>query len=74
MKTYLTILASMCFVSADALFFVFVFINTGNRNIFCALLLTALVIHAVLLYKVYAYESIRKEDSQNTENFLFTKG
>lgn len=75
MKLFLIILVSLGFIAADVLFFIFVFFFTGDKNIMTALLFAAIIVHSLLLYKIYSYESNKKDASlQEKEDFIFNKG
>lgn len=74
MKTYLTILTSLAFMAADVLFFVYVFTYQSDVRILACILLAALVMHAVLLYKVFSLDDAPKEISPKSDNFLFKEG
>jgi hypothetical protein len=75
MKLFLIILISLGLIAADVLFFVFVFFYTGDKNIMSALLLAAIIVHSILLYKFYSYEANQKEASTHEkEDFIFNKG
>lgn len=75
MKIFLIILISIGLVAADVLFFVFVFFYTGDKNIMSALLLAAIIVHSLLLYRVYSFEANQKDASAHEkEDFIFNKG
>lgn len=75
MKLFLIILVSIGFIVADLLFFIFVFFFTGDKNIMGTLLFAAIIVHSIILYKIYSYESNQKESSlQEKEDFIFNKG
>ena len=62
MKTYITILMTLAFVAADALFYVFAFNCYGDANIITACMLAALIVHAILLYQLFTHREVKSDD------------